>query len=137
MAKGKEKQYTSFGQPTSRLKIKQWQRIQINVMDVQRNPMNPQWQRAESSQSKCHEDRIAGKGIHFDDTLQFGAQVHPNTNSNEDSRCKSCRGEGVEEARDESNMELGQSQEQKGRYSGSTQRQRESPLCNIYGHMSL
>ena len=35
-----------------------------------------------------------------------------------------------------SSLAVGQSKEQKGGYSGSTERQRESPLCNIDGHVS-
>ena len=37
----------------------------------------------------------------------------------------------------ETSMEFGKSQEQKGSYLGSTQRQEESPLCHIDGHVSL
>ena len=40
------------------------------------------------------------------------------------------------EARDDSSMAGGERQEQKGRYSGSTKRQKESPLRHIEGHMS-
>ena len=42
----------------------------------------------------------------------------------------------MERAREDSSMEFGKSQEQKGGYSGSTKRQQESPLCHIGGHMS-
>ena len=39
----------------------------------------------------------------------------------------------MEKARDNSSMELGKSQEQKGGHSGSTKRQKESPLCHKMG----
>ena len=41
--------------------------------------------------------------IHFDDTLQFGAQVYPNAKSNDNFGC-SCGGRGLEKARDDSSM---------------------------------
>ena len=41
----------------------------------------------------------------------------------------------MKKARDDPRMEFGKSQEQKGGYSGSTKRQKESPLCNIDGNM--
>ena len=66
---------------------------------------------------------------------KIGAQVHSNATSDEDSGCKSCRGQGMEETRDSSSMGLGKSQEQEQGYSGSTKRQKESPLCFIDGHM--
>ena len=49
---------------------------------------------------------------------------------------KGCRGQGMEKARDNSSMGVGESQEQEGGYSGSTKRQKESPLCYTDGHMS-
>ena len=48
---------------------------------------------------------------------------------------KSCRGQGMDKARDNPSLELGKNQEQKGGYPGSTERQQESPLCLIDGHM--
>ena len=42
----------------------------------------------------------------------------------------------MEKARDNSSMGLGKSQQQKVGYSGSTKRQKESPLCHIDGHLS-
>ena len=50
----------------------------------------------------------------------FGAQVYSNATSGVDSRGKSCRGQGMEKARDNPSMELGASQEQKGGYLGNT-----------------
>ena len=93
-------------------------------------------QRAESVQSTIHEDRIAGKRIFFDDTLQFGAQVDSDATSDENSRCKSCRGQRTEKARDNPSVATGERQEQEGGYSGSTKRQKESPLWCTDGHMS-
>ena len=53
---------------------------------------------------------IAGKG--------FTSMTHNNLAHG----CKSRSGQGTEEARDDSSMEFGKSQEQKGCYSGSTKR---------------
>ena len=41
----------------------------------------------------------------------------------------------MEKARNNSSMELGECQEQKGGDSGSTKRPQESPLCHTDGHM--
>ena len=50
--------------------------------------------------------------------------------------CKSSSGQVMEEARNDSSMATGQSKEQKGGYSGSTKRQKRSPLCHTDGHRS-
>ena len=42
----------------------------------------------------------------------------------------------MEEARNEKSLAIGQDEEQKGRHSGSTKREKESPLCCIDGHLS-
>ena len=76
------------------------------------------------------------ENIYFDDTLQFGAQVYSDATSDKDSRCKSCRGQGMEKARDNPSVELVERQEHKGGYPGSTKRQQESPLCIVDGHVS-
>ena len=76
--------------------------------------------RAESLQSKNHEDHIAGKGFtsmtHYNLVQKFIPM--PQT-MNEDSGCKSCRGQGMEEG-----------------HSRSTKRSNESPLCYTDGHLS-
>ena len=73
--------------------------------------------------------------ICFFRTLQFDAQVYSDVTNVENSGCKNCRGQRMEEARDKSNVEFGEkkSQEQEG----STKRQRESPLFHTVGHTSL
>ena len=76
------------------------------------------------------------KGVYFYDTLQLGAQVYSDATSDENSGCNGYRGQGMEKARDDPSMEIGKFQEQKGDYSRSTKRQKESPLCNIDGHLS-
>ena len=80
---------------------------------------------------------LAEKRIYFDDTLQFGAQNFSEAASDEISRCKSCRGQGMNRARNNPSIEIGKSQEQEGGYPGSTRRQQESPLCHIDGHISF
>ena len=75
------------------------------------------------------------KGI-FDDPSQFGAQVYSHASSDENSRCEESSGQGLEEAWDDSNLTVGESLKQEGNYSGSTKRQKESPLCYIDGHLS-
>ena len=74
-------------------------------------------QRAEPSQSQIHEDRIAGRGSASIDTLQFGSQVSSDATSDENFGCKSCRGQGMEEVRDNPSMGFGKSQEQRGGFS--------------------
>ena len=73
-------------------------------------------QRLQSSLPKDHEDHIAGKG--------------------KNCGCESSSRQGMEETQNDSSLAVGQGKEQKGCYSGSTERQRESPLCNIDGHVS-
>ena len=52
------------------------------------------------------------------------------------SGCKSCRGQGMDKAQDNTSMTIGQSQEQEGGDRWSTKRQKECPLCHIDGRMS-
>ena len=77
-------------------------------------------QRAASLQSKIHEDRTAGKAF---TSMTPHNLVYSDATSDENSGCKSCRGQRMEEARDNSSMGFGKSQEQEGGYSGSTKRQ--------------
>ena len=42
----------------------------------------------------------------------------------------------MEKARDNSSLETGKGQEQKGGHAEGTERQKESPLCYIDGHLS-
>ena len=42
----------------------------------------------------------------------------------------------MKEVRNNSSLAVGRSEEQKGGHSGSTKRQKESPLCYIDGHLS-
>ena len=51
-------------------------------------------------------------------------------------KCESSSGQGMEEARNMASMAIGQDEEQKDGYSGSTKRQKESPFCFIEGHVS-
>ena len=92
-------------------------------------------QRVESLQSKNHEDHVAGSGF---TSMSHYNLVHTNANdsSDENPGCESSSGQGIEEDRDNSSMGFGKSQEQEGGYSGSTKRQKESPLCYTDGHMS-
>ena len=93
-------------------------------------------QRAESLQSKTHEDRIAGEGFtsmaHYNLVHKFiplpQAMKIPDAKAAVDKEWKN--------ARDNSSLGLGKSQEQRGGYSGSTKRQKESTLCFTDGHMS-
>ena len=110
------------------------ERSQKLFMVVQWNLLNPQgneWNLLyPQRRSQCRQR------IYFD-ASQFVAQVHCCASSDENSGCKNCRGQGMEKARDNPSMEVGKSQEQKGRFCGSTRRQKDSPLCYIDGHMSL
>ena len=53
-----------------------------------------------------------------------------------DSGCESSSGQGMEEARNDTSLALGQSEDQKGGSSGSTKRRKESPLRYIDGHLA-
>ena len=75
--------------------------------------------------------------IQFDESFQFGTQIYSDASSDENSGCESSSRQGMEEeARNNSSLAVGQSEEQKGGHSGSTKRQQESPLCYIDGHLS-
>ena len=97
--------------------------------------MNPPGNDWNLPSPKIMKDHIAGKRICLDVSLQFGAQVQPDATSDDNSGCESHRGQGMEKARDDPSMAIGQSQEQEGGYSGSSKRQQESPLCHIDGHL--
>ena len=49
--------------------------------------------------------------FHLDDLLQCGSQIYSFASSDENSGCKSCSGQGMEKARDNSSMAFGKSQE--------------------------
>ena len=88
-------------------------------------------QRLELSLPEDHEDHIAGKGYN----PQIGAQFYSHASSDQNSGCESSSGQGMEEARNDSSLAVGQCKEQKKNYSGSTKRQKESPLCYIDGQL--
>ena len=56
------------------------------------------------------------KRIDFDDTLQFGAQVYSDATSDENSRCRSCRGQGMERARSKSQHGIWKKSREKRRF---------------------
>ena len=58
----------------------------------------------------------------------FGAQFYSDATIDANSVCEGSSGQGVEEARNK---------EQEGGHSGSTKRQKETPLCYTDGHLSL
>ena len=94
-------------------------------------------QRAESSQSKIHEDRIAGKGTtsmtHYNLVHQFilmpQAMKIPDAKAAVDKEWK------MLDTIPAWNFEK-KVKSKKGVYPGGTNRQQESPLCHIDGHMS-
>ena len=67
----------------------------------------------------------------IDVSLQFGSQIYSYTSSDENCGCESSSRQGMEEAQNDSSLAVGQSKEQKGGCSESTERQKESPFCNI------
>ena len=93
-------------------------------------------QRLESSQPKDDEDHIAGKGYNSMTHLNLVSQVFSFASSDENSGCESSIGEGMEEIWDDSSLGVEEGQKQEGGHSGSTQRQKESPLCYVDGHLS-
>ena len=64
-------------------------------------------QRTESLQPISNEDRTAGKGFTSLTHYNLVHQVFSDATKHEDSRCKSCRGQGMEEARNNPSMKIG------------------------------
>ena len=60
--------------------------------------------------------------FYFDDPLQFVSQVYSDASSEENPGCESSSRQGMEEAADNSSIATGESQEQEGSYSRSTER---------------
>ena len=83
-------------------------------------------QRVESSQlQKNHEDHIAGKGFASMSHYNSAHKVLPMPQAMEWKKLETSPA-----------CDLGSVKSKKRGYSGSTKRQKESPLCNIDGHMS-
>ena len=82
-------------------------------------------QRAESLQSKAHEDRIAGKG--------FTSMSHATSN---ESGCKDCRGQGMEKLETIPAWDLGKVKRNKEVILEAQRDRKKSPLCFIDGHLS-
>ena len=93
-------------------------------------------QRAESLQSKTHEDRIAGKGFTLMAHYNLVHKFIPMPQAMKIPDAKVVLDKEWKNARDNSSLGLGKSQEQKGGYSGSTKRQKESPLSLTDWRMS-
>ena len=93
-------------------------------MVVKWNPTNPQGNEWNILCEKTRRSPCKQK-VYFDVSLQLGTQVYSYATSDENTRCKSSSGQGMEEARDDPSLEFGKSHEQKG-----------SPLCHIDGPMS-
>ena len=87
-------------------------------------------------ESSLPKDHIAGKGYNSMSHCNWVHKFIPMPQAMRIPDAKSSSGQGMEEARDDSSMEFGKRQEQKGGYSGSTMRQKESPLCHTDGYMS-
>ena len=68
-------------------------------------------QRVESSQPEKWWGPHCRQRIYFDDTSQFGAQVYSDAAGDEHPGCEGSSGQGMEEARKDSSMEAGESQE--------------------------
>ena len=82
-----DKQHLSIVKPNGKLKIGTQKGVPNNVW-LEWIPPSP---RAESLQSKIHEDRIAGRGFTSFTHYNIGAQVHPDATCCENSRSQSCR----------------------------------------------
>ena len=99
-------------------------------LDVWWNPMNPQGNEQNLRNRKTWRSHCWVR-INFDNASHFGAQVHPNTDSNEDSGRKKLpwrrNGRSSKRFQPGSWTRLWA----KGGYSGSTQRQKESQRCFI------
>ena len=74
--------------------------------------------------------------IYFDDTLQLGAQVYSDATSDENSGCKSCRRQGMEETRDNSSTGFGKVKSKKDVILEAHRDKRKVHLLHSDGHMS-
>ena len=81
-------------------------------------------QRVETSVPTKHEEHIAGKSFTSMSHYSLVHKFMPCASSNEDSRCRSCSGQGMVKARGNSIMATGTSQKQEGGYPRSTTRQK-------------
>ena len=68
--------------------------------------------RMEGSQSKNHEDHIAGRGINSLSHEKSGTQIYSHASSHENSRCKSTGGEIIRKTGENSGMAADESQKQ-------------------------
>ena len=94
-------------------------------------------QRVESSPPKNHEDHIAGKGFTSTSHNDLAHKFTPRPQAMTNSGCKSRSGQGMEDAPDNSSTGFGKEvKSTKGGSSGSTKRQKESPLCHTDGDVS-
>ena len=92
--------------------------------------------RAESLQSRNHEDHTAGKGFTSMTHYNLVHMFIPMPQAMKISDAKSCRGQGMEELETIPAWELEKVKSKKEGYSGCTKRQKESPLCYTDGHTS-
>ena len=88
-------------------------------------------QRLESSAPKDHEDHIAGKGYYSMTHYNLVHKFIPIFSSDENSGCESSSEQGMEEARNDSSVAVGESQKQERRYSGSTKRQKKVHFATL------
>ena len=86
----------------------------------------------EPSQPKNHEDHIANKGFYFDVTLQFGSQIYSYATKDENSGCNSCRGQGMEKARDNPSMATGKLRARRRLFSKHKETKRKSTLQQVW-----
>ena len=93
-------------------------------------------QGVESFQPRNHEDNIAGKRFTSMSHYNLAHKSIPLPKVMKIPDAKAALDKEWKELEKCSSMEIGESQEQEGGYSGSTKRQKESPLSNIDGHMS-
>ena len=95
----------------------------------------PTRQRAESSQPKNQEDHIAGKGFTSMTHYNLVHKLIPMPQAMQIPDAKAAVEKEWEKARENTGMAADESQKQEGGHPGSTKRQKESPICNIDGHM--
>ena len=127
---------SSITKVTAKAKIAS-QKVPITIYGCIVESHESAWRRVESSLRSKHEDRIAGKGFASMTHCSLVHKFMAYASSDENSRCKSRSGQGLEKARDDHSMATGEHQEQEGSYSGSTKRQKEGKFATLMdmGHL--
>ena len=87
--------------------------------------------RVEPSQPAKHEDHIAGRGFTSMTHYKLVHKVFSYASSDENPRCGSCGGQGMEEVRDNPSVANGKVKSKKGLFSMHKETKKESPIATL------